>query len=122
MTVTVSKDLVCFMLACSTSKEDCSNLSITDIVEFELNVGGSYAMPFMRTDAVLSPTHAQDIPNVSREATHVALAREAYHKSMQPAQYGVHMQNIKDMNPAATGGTESNNTTSLQQQHAKVCY
>ena len=54
---------------------------------------------YIRSDAVLSPSNAQEPPPVSREATQAAMAREAYYKSMQPAQYGVHMHNIKDLTP-----------------------
>lgn len=53
-------------------------------------------VPFRRSDAVLNPSNAQDVSPMSREHTQAALAREAYIKSMQPAQYGVHMHNIRD--------------------------
>lgn len=39
---------------------------------------------------------------MSREHTQAALAREAYYKNMQPAQYGVHMHNIKDPQQVAS--------------------
>lgn len=68
-------------------------------------------VPFRRTDVVLSPSHAQEVAPISREPTQVAQAREAYYKSMQPAQYGIHMHNIKDTLPRAAAATD----------HSKVC-
>lgn len=68
-------------------------------------------VPFRRTDVVLSPSHAQEAAPISRELTQVAQAREAYFKTMQPAQYGIHMHNIKDTIPRAA----------VPIDHSKVC-
>jgi len=66
------------------------NLRVTPNEEF---------VPYLRSDVVLSPTHAAEPSPMSREATMQAQAREAYYKSMQPAQYGKRMHNIKDQAP-----------------------
>lgn len=71
-------------------------------------------VPFRRSDAVLSPSNAQEASPISREHTQAALAREAYYKNMQPAQYGVHMHNIKDSHQRPPKHTTSDST------HSKV--
>jgi hypothetical protein len=68
---------------------------------------------YIRSDAVLSPSSAQEQPPMSRGATQAAMAREAYYKSMQPAQYGVHMHNIRDVS--------HQQQASRYENHAKVC-
>lgn len=72
-------------------------------------------VPFRRSDAVLSPSNALDPSPMSREHTQAALAREAYYKTMQPGQYGVHMHNIRDALQAP-----SRNTGVAPTLHVKV--
>lgn len=72
-------------------------------------------IPFRRSDAVLSPSNAHEASPMSREHTQAALARETYYKTMQPAQYGVHMHNIRDAHQSKS----HQNTTSF---HSKVYF
>lgn len=65
---------------------------------------------------------------MSREATQAAMAREAYHKHMQPAQYGVHMHNIRDIPATQTIVSPSSrskvnmNVTSIQKCSQQITF
>ena len=53
-------------------------------------------VPFIRSTKVLDPAHAEDPLPVSREATHLQRARQAYIQEHEPAKYGTLMENFED--------------------------
>ena len=56
---------------------------------------GEY-VPFIRSDQVLDPSHADDPMPASREATNIERGRKAYIRGQEPANYGNHMENHID--------------------------
>ena len=61
-----------------------------------VNLTDTNFVPFLRSDSVLDPTRAEDPVPISREATAVERARQAYIHSNHPADYGNPMQNYED--------------------------